>query len=865
MTRKTGLVLALAGTPSVAFAGTVTNLTSGVGGYTSLASAVSAASAGDVLSLDSGTFTEAGSIAIDKDLVIRGAGSGSTSITATTGSWIVGVLGANVTLEDVRFFATPVSQRAIFGAGGTLTIRDAVLDTAVSTGLDGGAVQALSPDALVLENVVFLGTPGVAAARNGGGLWVNSTAGAVVELTDVTFDGVSALLDGGAIYSEGAVVRCTGCVFDSTSAATYGGAIYADGPLTVTSGRFCGSSAALGGAVYGTDDSQLRNVVFGANDGGSAGSAVYAETGTWTLENDHFLANTGPSAVSAGFSATVVATNNLFLDSEDWALDIGPSPDVTYNWFEGSGVGNVQDVPALDPSNYEDAAYTGALLAGWTGDCVNDDVYPAPVTSPLLDAGDPALSDPDGSASDIGAYGGPSADPAYHLDGDGDGFGFLIDCDDAEAAVAPDQLEVCDLVDNDCDALVDDADPDVADQDDWYPDCDEDGQGDTNGHVTSCRAPLIAACGPGTVWRSIGVDGPNAGGDCDDLDVNVHVGADEVCGATDNDCDGIPSGVDSPVDGTTYYVDGDADNYGYLPVLSCGAVPTYGQSVVGGDCNDASAAVHPTAADPCLDGVDQDCNGFDGVAQVEWWPDVDDDGAGDLFGVPVVACGPPDGYTADASDCDDTDPAVRPGAVEVCNLVDDDCDTNIDDVAEPTTWYEDADGDSYGDPRFPVTDDCPPGDGWTAVGGDCDDEDDQVRPNGVERCNDIDDDCDGAIDAVDDSVQDAVFLWVDFDGDGWGGCPDGLDSCSPERVCAPDGGWADQPGDCNDKNPGQSPTIHEIPGNDIDEDCDGKAQVDATPPDPDKGCNCAASPTTGRGWAAALLAVALIRRRRSHR
>ncbi|MBU0984159.1 MAG: putative metal-binding motif-containing protein [candidate division Zixibacteria bacterium] len=63
------------------------------------------------------------------------------------------------------------------------------------------------------------------------------------------------------------------------------------------------------------------------------------------------------------------------------------------------------------------------------------------------------------------------------------------------------------------------------------------------------------------------------------------------------------------------------------------------------------------------------------------FPAIDDDG---------------DGYTETDGDCDDTDPSVNPGAIEVCNGIDDNCDGSVDEGC--VTYYRDADGDGYGDP-----------------------------------------------------------------------------------------------------------------------------------------------------------------------
>jgi hypothetical protein len=103
----------------------------------------------------------------------------------------------------------------------------------------------------------------------------------------------------------------------------------------------------------------------------------------------------------------------------------------------------------------------------------------------------------------------------------------------------------------------------------------------------------------------------------------------------------------------------------------------------------------------------------------EWYADGDHDG----WGVePITACAPPSGYTANGGDCDDGDPDANPGATESCTLGDDNCDGVVDpDDAEGCVpdWV-DADGDGVGS-GDPVCTCAPVG---VAVGGDCDDADD---------------------------------------------------------------------------------------------------------------------------------------------
>ncbi|MDP2310815.1 MAG: polysaccharide lyase family 7 protein [Pseudomonadota bacterium] len=88
----------------------------------------------------------------------------------------------------------------------------------------------------------------------------------------------------------------------------------------------------------------------------------------------------------------------------------------------------------------------------------------------------------------------------------------------------------------------------------------------------------------------------------------------------------------------------------------------------------------PASLEVC-DGVDNDCNGLvddfpeDGGV---WYADVDGDGHGDASS-PILACEAPAGAVAGSDDCEDADPAIHPGAGEICNGLDDDCDGALDD------------------------------------------------------------------------------------------------------------------------------------------------------------------------------------------
>ncbi len=157
-----------------------------------------------------------------------------------------------------------------------------------------------------------------------------------------------------------------------------------------------------------------------------------------------------------------------------------------------------------------------------------------------------------------------------------------------------------------------------------------------------------------------------------------------------------------------------------------------------------------------------------------------------------------DGYLT-PEDCDDEDPAIHPGAVEICDERDNDCDGLVDGqdptVADPETWYEDADGDLYGNPDVFVVR-CGIEDGYVHDSGDCDDADASVNPGVNERCNGEDDNCNGLIDGQDPTLEDGTTWCWDGDHDGYGDPEESEYRCSQPR------GYVEDCSDCDDADYG---------------------------------------------------------------
>ncbi len=383
------------------------------------------------------------------------------------------------------------------------------------------------------------------------------------------------------------------------------------------------------------------------------------------------------------------------------------------------------------------------------------------------------------------------------VDNDNDGFGADVDCNDNNANINPNAIEVCDGIDNDCDGLIDAADPSVSGVTVYYADSDKDGFGDPNISVVSCNQPT---------------DFVLNNSDCNDNDASVHPDALEICNGKDDDCDGLIDEADPSINGIpTWYADNDNDGFGNINMVVVSCIQPTGFVDNALDCNDNNATINPDATEIINNNVDEDC---DGTAQVI---DIDNDG-----------------HNSDV-DCNDNNATI--GAQQLPGVSCDDGNANtINDVIL-------ADGCSCaGTIPNPIVDN--DNDGFSST-VDCDDNNPNINPGATEiPNNNVDEDCNG------------TALIIDNDNDGFNSdvdcndnnpaigarqtpgtaCNDGnanttndvilADGCSCAGILINtnvdndnDGFTADV--DCDDFNATINPAATEFPNNNVDENCDG--------------------------------------------
>ena len=389
--------------------------------------------------------------------------------------------------------------------------------------------------------------------------------------------------------------------------------------------------------------------------------------------------------------------------------------------------------------------------------------------------------EPDGAIDLALPDAAPIAEVCNGVDDDGDGRsdeGLLNACGGCGAPLA----EACDGVDQDCDFIVDE------------------------GAGCPCPAGTTEMCGTDEGECTVGIRGCEAGegwSECDGVRPSP-----DICNGLDDDCDGI---IDAPPDGAAY----DSCDCAPGEVEPCGV--DVGACVQGmRSCQDGAwgpcmGAVEP--ADEGCDGVDDDCDGTvdEGACECEV-------GTSRACGTDVGRC------VAGTEACTYAGWQPCEGRVEPrgeqCDGVDDDCDGTVDESACVCDV-----GTTRG--CGTATGRCERGtescdfEGWGPCVG-------AVEPR-VERCDGVDDDCDGTIDE-DTCVCDVGSTR---------GCGANVGRCEPGTETCGFDGWGPCEGAVGPRNEGCDG---------IDDDCDGRVDENPLLPETCETPQCAhAAPQCSNG------------------
>lgn len=288
----------------------------------------------------------------------------------------------------------------------------------------------------------------------------------------------------------------------------------------------------------------------------------------------------------------------------------------------------------------------------------------------------------------------------YYFDGDKDGYGKqgsaakclckpdaaakftslkMTDCDDGKKTVSPVAKESCATIyDDDCDKNTNDLNAIGCKK--FYVDVDDDNFGATN-KPTKCLCASIES----EHYTA------TKGGDCADQNKSINPAKKESCTTKfDDNCNNNDNDINA-LYCTPFYKDVDGDGYGAAKspaVCTCKPNTALKYTALKGlDCDDSEKNVKPGVKDTCSTaGVDDNCDGKtdqeDSLNCKKFYFDKDGDGYG--IGAPRCLCGANKGlkFTAkSAGDCDDSQSSVKPGATELCNGKDDDCDKTKDEGA----------------------------------------------------------------------------------------------------------------------------------------------------------------------------------------
>jgi hypothetical protein len=438
---------------------------------------------------------------------------------------------------------------AIFADASTVSLERVLIEGC--EGQTGGGIAAMS-GTVVMQSVRITDT----IADSGGGLYVGS--GAAVSAEDVVMSGNVANNGGHITIDGGSLLWDRGALLHA-SAETGGGISITSGTASIHNALWSRLTASSGGGLSATGGQvSIRHSVI-ANTEAVAGAAIAAAGGAVSISASIIVSSAGAEAIANTNPAPMSLTDVLLWDNA-----------------EGEWIGAVDAAGLI----VDDPLFTDTIGGDWT----------LRSGSPGLDAA--AGLDHDGTAADVGIFGGSRA--VELPDDDGDGYVYGRDCDDSNGMVNESMSEIWyDGVDSNCDGVSDfDADGDGWDSESRAGggDCDD---------FSAQIFPGQQEFADGIDGNCDGVDLVDADGDgfgydadCDDFDASVYPGAeDEWYNDRDEDCAGNH--------------DFDADGDGFLAEEYDGPM---GGPV---DCDDADPFVNPGMPEIISDGIDNDCRNGD--------------------------------------------------------------------------------------------------------------------------------------------------------------------------------------------------------------------------------------------------------------
>ena len=794
-------------------------LTVGSGGYATISAAVSAAADGDTLAIDAGTYAECVSLA-GKDLTLQGAGAGSTLLTGD-GSCDVALamdLGETATVADLTL-DNPAGQ-GFTVQGGTVVLSNVTVQNGGDPMLRGGGGSVTDAD-LTLDGCTFQDNQ----AQVGGHL---AATGSHLAISNSTFSGGSSLY-GGALYVASALsLEVTDSTFTGNQSTTSGGVLVTD---TVTSVTFSGTTfednaAKESGGVfyaYNTGTITWTDSTFQGNTAGGYGGVGYCPTASLTISGCTFEDN---QSTSTNGGAVVVTNGDLQVDDSSFSSNQAASHGGALMVFQGSLIGSNLSFEG----NTSSTGYGGAIYVNGIGGSYG------------LSLSDVSFEANSAGGTGGGLYGQSLAEVVLQ------GARFASNSANAGGALGFTYVASTSVTGNTfcANTAANGGAAYVANYstastiDVWSNNLLQDNTASENG------GGIYVAVDHKLDWINNTLVGQEAGGLGGAIYIdNAGLNATNNLIAWTAAGDGLSVSADAyPV--TLQY----NDWYGNTDV-DAGA----GTGLILGD--NGNIADDPGVVAYSDDG---DCTNDDlGLADGSALIDAGDPGLLDVDGSisDIGANGGPGGSSPDDDadgvvnnkDCADADAAIFPGAAEICDGIDNDCDGLVDldddglDDGIVTCWA-DGDGDGYGAgeglQRCEISATC------VAQDGDCDDADPLVVPGAAEGIGDaIDQDCDGG-----------ELCYQDGDGDGYR--PDEETTVASSDLSCDGAGEAsptDPTGDCDDADPSVYPGA-------ADPDLDCAADRDpGDGPKPEEACTCAASGEGAPLWAGVLLLAAVARRR----